>query len=59
MAYDLSPAAARNPLIAITVFGFIAVLSTCARLQSRRIRKLDLGIDDWFMVVGLVEAPLR
>lgn len=54
MEYDLSVARARDPLIAITVFAFIALLSTGMRLGSRRIRQLSFAKDDYLMVAALV-----
>jgi hypothetical protein len=56
MEYDLSVATARNPLIAITVFGFIAILATGLRLQSRRIRQLSFATDDYLMIASLVHV---
>jgi hypothetical protein len=54
MAYDLSVAKARNPLIVITVFAAIGVATTILRLQSRKMRNINLGIDDYFMLAALV-----
>lgn len=58
MAYDLSVAEARNPLIAITVFAIIAIVFTGLRLQSRRVRRVPLASDDYLMVAALVRVVL-
>jgi hypothetical protein len=54
MAYDLSVAKARNPLIVITIFAAIGVATTILRLKSRKMRNINLGIDDYFMLAALV-----
>jgi hypothetical protein len=59
MAYDLSVAKARNPLILIAVFGFISILATGLRLKSRRMRLLSLARDDYLMVAALVRVILK
>ena len=54
MEYDLSVPLARDPLIVIAVFAFIAILSTGLRLESRRIRQIPLARDDYLIVAALV-----
>lgn len=45
---------ATDTLIIVTVFGTIALLTTIFRLLGRRLRSIDVGWDDWFVVMGLV-----
>jgi hypothetical protein len=54
--YDLSVSRARDPLIAITVFAAIGVLTTALRLKSRQMRQISLEIDDFLMLGALVSA---
>jgi hypothetical protein len=54
MVYDLSISKARDPLVAITVFAAIGVLTTALRLKSRQIRHIALGVDDFLMLGALV-----
>ncbi|KUJ23478.1 uncharacterized protein LY89DRAFT_728223 [Mollisia scopiformis] len=53
MAYDLSVATARNPLIAITVFVAIAIATTALRFEARRMRKVPLAADDYLLLAAL------
>lgn len=53
MAYDLSAGTARDPLIAITVFIVIAFITTGQRLESRRMRKVPIAIDDFLLLAAL------
>jgi hypothetical protein len=56
IAYDLSVARALDLLIVITVFAAIGIATTILRLESRKMRKIDLGLDDYFMLVALVRS---
>ncbi|KAJ5053864.1 uncharacterized protein L3040_000154 [Drepanopeziza brunnea f. sp. 'multigermtubi'] len=53
MAYDLSVAKARDPLITIAVFIVIAIVTCLVRLQSRKMRSVSLGLDDYLMLGAL------
>ncbi|KAI9056109.1 hypothetical protein LZ554_001037 [Drepanopeziza brunnea f. sp. 'monogermtubi'] len=53
MAYDLSVEKARDPLITIAVFIVIAVVTCLVRLQSRKMRNVSLGLDDYLMLGAL------
>jgi MFS superfamily sulfate permease-like transporter len=56
MAYDLTNSRARDPLIVMVVFTFIAILTTFMRLKARHLRSLPLGLDDYLMLVALVRT---
>jgi hypothetical protein len=59
MGYDLSVSRARDPLIVITVFLAIAVVTVVLRLQARRLRRSAFGFDDGFTLAAMVMAIFR
>lgn len=52
--YDLSVPLARNPVIAVTVFGALATLTTFLRLWALRMRKLKPGLPEYMIIGALV-----
>jgi len=59
MTYDLSVGRARDPLVAITIFASICIITTALRLKSRQMRKLALGLDDFLMLAALVSYSVH
>ncbi|KAL3420924.1 integral membrane protein [Phlyctema vagabunda] len=53
MGYDLTVPRARDPLIAITVFAAVAVVTTGLRLRARKMRDMRFLLDDYFMLAAL------
>jgi len=58
MGHDLSVSRARDPLIVITVFLAVAIVTVVLRLQARRLRRSAFGFDDGFMLAAMVNASL-
>lgn len=54
--YDLSVPHARDPLILVTVFAVLALITTGLRLKSLNLRGMSIGVDDYLMFAGLVSA---
>jgi hypothetical protein len=60
MVYSLSIGRARDPLIAITIFATIAVVTTGLRIRARKMRNLSLATDDYLMACALVsQRPIQ
>lgn len=59
MGYDLSVSRARDPLIVITIFVVVALVTVVLRLQARRLRKTPFGLDDGFMLAATVSIYLH
>ncbi|KAH9219105.1 hypothetical protein DL95DRAFT_457573 [Leptodontidium sp. 2 PMI_412] len=51
--YDLSVPHARDPLILVTVFAVLALITTGLRLKSLNLRGMSIGVDDYLMFAGL------
>jgi len=54
MGYSLHNPRARDPVIVATVFAVIASVTVVFRLWSRKLRRLDFGIDDYLIICALV-----
>jgi hypothetical protein len=52
--YDLSVPTARDPLIAITIFVIIAIVTTIVRIQARKLKHISLGLEDFLLLAALV-----
>ena len=55
MNYSLAFVTDRNGLLVMTaLFTIISILVVVLRFWSRKIKRLDLLIDDWLIVISLV-----
>ncbi|KAJ5137845.1 hypothetical protein N7526_004078 [Penicillium atrosanguineum] len=54
VTYSISPAYIQGPLIAATVFGVLATLSTALRLYAMHLKGLKPGISEFFLLFGVL-----
>lgn len=52
--YGLQAEKGRTIVVVMTVFAIMALLSVALRLQSRRMMKIGLALDDYVMIAALV-----
>ena len=44
----------RDPLIAVTVFAVLDLITSTMRFVSRKIKRVPFGLDDWCILVAQV-----
>jgi hypothetical protein len=57
MGYSLHNARALDPLIVVTVFSVISTVTVGFRLWSRKLRRLQIAIDDYLIISALAGTP--
>lgn len=48
----------RNMIIVSVVLPILAAIATAARFQARRIKRLPLKADDWFILLAMVRGTI-
>lgn len=54
ITYSISPPAIQGPVIACTVFGALATLTTGLRLYAMHLKGIRAGISEYTLLIGLV-----
>jgi hypothetical protein len=44
-------------IIINTVFMLVAIIAVALRLVARRLKRIALGLDDYFIIAAVVSAP--
>jgi hypothetical protein len=54
ITYNISPSDIQGPVIAATVFGIVATLTTVLRLYAMSLKGIRLGLSEYILLVGTV-----
>jgi hypothetical protein len=54
VTYNLDVPLARDPVIVVTIFGFVATATTVLRCYALRLRNVKLGVPEYMIFGALV-----